>query len=274
MSEPHPDDPSEPQGELRRHEDFPSRFLDNRRTLFVYLPPDYGRDPRRRYPVLYLHDGQNLFDPAEAAFGVSWEAHHTADRLIGLGLVPPLILVGIANTPDRLDEYAPYRDAARGVGGQGGRYGRFVAEEVKPFVDRAYRTRPGREHTGVAGSSMGGLASLALARRHADVFSRCGVLSPSLWWCRSRLLRELEVDNAWMKGVRFWLDTGTREGGAARECRSAVERARRLARGFERAGLAPERDFCYREVEGGEHNEAAWAARFDRVLLFLFGPAA
>lgn len=260
-----------PPGELRLHPDFPSQLLGNARNLSVYLPPGYEDDPFRRYPVLYLHDGQNLFDPSTAAFGVAWDAHTTATRLIHAGRIPPLIMVGLWNTPERLDEYTFTRDPVRQVGGRGELYGRFLVEEVKPFIDRTYRTIPGRDTSGVAGSSLGGLVSLGIARAHRDHFGLCGVISPALWWARSRILRELEQDGVWLPEVRFWLDMGTREGGDRWTQRSGVERTRKLAELFDARGLSRGRDYYYVEVKGGQHNESAWAARFDRVLLFLFG---
>jgi predicted alpha/beta superfamily hydrolase len=220
---------------------------------------------------LYLHDGQNLFDPAAAAFGVSWQAHATADRLIARRRIEPIIMVGIANTPDRIDEYTFHHDPARKAGGRGRFYARFVLDEVKPFIDATYRTRPGREHTAIAGSSLGGLVSLTMAWDDHDRFALCGVLSPSLWWCRERVLRDLGRRPAWMRSVRFWLDVGAREGAQPAEQWANVLRARRLVEIFDAAGLLPGPDYYYAEVADGEHSEAAWAARFDRVLLYFFG---
>jgi predicted alpha/beta superfamily hydrolase len=257
------------EGRFDTHDDFPSAFLDNRRTLTVWLPPGY-EGSGDRYPVLYLHDGQNVFDAARSASGVSWDAHVTAASLIRAGRLRPLILVGIDSTPQRLDEYAVYRDAAEKAGGRGESYARFVLDEVKPFVDANYRTLPDRRHTAVAGSSMGGLISLTMARLHPDRFALCGAVSPSLWWARCRELREAEAPGVWLGRTRFWVDMGTREGGGGRD-RAAVGRARRLVASFRAAGLVQGRDFYYWEVAGGEHHEAAWAARFDNMLLFFFG---
>jgi predicted alpha/beta superfamily hydrolase len=256
--------------ELRQHDDFPSRFLGNRRRLTVYLPPGYETDHQRRYPVLYLHDGQNLFDPAGAAFGVAWDAHLTAERLIHAGRIPPVILVGIDNTPARLDEYTTHHDPRHQAGGRGLLYARFITEEVKPFIDGRYRTSPGRDSTGVAGSSLGGLISLAIVREHGDQFGLCAALSPSLWWCRGRMLREVAGGAARLRRVRLWIDMGTREG-AGRSAWEGLRRTRTLVRHLESAGLRHGEHFRYEEVHGGEHNESAWAARFDRVLLYLFG---
>ncbi|MBY0232102.1 MAG: esterase family protein [Gemmataceae bacterium] len=257
--------------ERRTHEGFASRWLGNSRTLTVHLPPGYVRDVARRYPVLYLHDGQNVFDDARAAFGTSWKAGETADRLALEGRIRPAILVGIDNTPDRLDEYGPWPEPSQVAGGRASEHGRFVLEEVKPFIDRTYRTLPGRAHTAVAGSSMGGLASLALARANPDRVGMCAVMSPALWWARGRMLDELEEDSEWMRRVRFWVCMGTREGKGRGHVSTHLERTRRLVELFDGAGLVPGRDYCYWEVAGGRHDEAAWAARFDKVLLYFFG---
>jgi predicted alpha/beta superfamily hydrolase len=251
------------------HDGFPSEVLGNRRRLTVLLPPGYDRGSAH-YPVLYLNDGQNLFEDHEAAFGVSWRAQATAERLILAGRVSPFILVGIANTPARLDEYAPYLNA-RGTGGRGDLYGRFVLDEVKPFVDAAYRTLPDRKHTAVGGSSLGGLISLYLAWRWSEQVGQAVVMSPSLWWDDSHILRDLEGPQPWLKKGRFWLDVGTREGRGRDHVPPTVQHTRELLDLFDANGLVPGRHYYYWEVAGGEHNEAAWGARFDKVLLFLFG---
>jgi predicted alpha/beta superfamily hydrolase len=257
-------------GRLVFHEGFPSTVLANERTLVVYVPPGYDADPAMRCPVLYLHDGQNLFDHQTAAFGVAWDAHTTADRLIDERQIPPLILVGISNTPDRISEYT-WVPGGKDGGGKGRLYGRFVFDEVKPFIDANYRTRPAREHTGVGGSSLGGLVSLTLAWQFPEYVSRCAILSPSLWWSNGRILPDLEEDTSWMRSMRFWLDMGAHEGASHALYGAGLTHARRLAECFAGAGLQPEVDFRYREIPDGEHCEAAWAARFDQVLTFLWG---
>lgn len=260
-------------GDVRFHENFESRILGNRRTIAVYLPPGYdgaAAAAGERYPVLYMHDGQNVFDDA-TSFAGEWRADETAERLISEGRIRPLIIVGVANAGDaRADEYTPSPDAR--YGGEGGRapeYARFLLEEVKPFVDRTYRTLPDRDNTGVCGSSLGGLVSLFIAAEHPDKVGLCGAVSPSLWWNEREMVQRVRRDPAWTRNCRVWLDMGTSEGeeGARRN----IAETRELAMILQGAGRRPGKDFKYLEVPGGEHNEPAWAARFDQVLLFLFG---
>ncbi len=266
-------------GDVKYHPDFPSKYLKNERTIVVYLPPDYEKKKKRRYPVLYMHDGQNLFDASTSFIGIEWQADEHAERLIKAGTIEPLIIVGLYNTPDRMNEYAPDRDEDRSAGrhgdstgraAKGDAYAKFLVEEVKPFIDKTYRTRPDRANTGVAGSSMGGLISLYICYKYPKVFSRCGILSPSLMWNDRSILKKLEKDHDWMKGTRFWLDMGTEEGRQIPGFSGASKDTRRLAKIFDDAGLAQDRDYRYLEVAGGQHNEGAWAARFDQVLEFFY----
>ncbi len=258
---------------IHYHPEFPSQILRHRRALAVYLPPGYGQEPDRRYPVFYLHDGQNLFDPATAFGGVAWQADQTAERLMRAGEVEPAILVGIANTPDRLREYGPTGRRA-GPNSPARRYARFLVEEVKPFIDQTYATRPERVATAVGGSSMGGLISLFLCRWYPETFGMCAAMSPSLWWDRDLFLRAIQADTSWLRRLRVWLDTGDREGNTTQGQRDHLRRVRRFARALAALGLRPGRDYYYLEVPGGEHNEAAWGARFGQVLGFFFGVTA
>jgi predicted alpha/beta superfamily hydrolase len=248
------------------HTDFASQFLPHRRTLAVWLPPGYYRDPDRRFPGLYLNDGQNLFDPETAFAGNAWFADDVAEREIRAGRVEPLILVGVANTPDRLREYGPLQ-----AGDMAHDYGRFLVEEVKPFVDAEFRTLPDPEHTGIGGSSMGGLIALHLCQWYPHVFGRCAAMSPALWWGGGYFLRNVLFAPEWLDRCRVWADTGTREGNTEAGMRAMVRRVRRLRHLFERHGMREGEQFHVEVIKGGLHNEAAWSARFDRVLRFLFG---
>lgn len=258
------------QGALEHYESFCSRHLGNERTVVVYLPPGY-RETHQRYPVVYFHDGQNVFDASTAAYGTAWDAEKAAEQLVSQGRLPPLIMVGIYNTSDRHFEYTYHVDRKLQEGGRGHLYGRFLFEEVKPFVDLCYRTLPDRHHTAVIGSSLGGLLTLCLAQSHWESFELCGALSPSLWWSRSRILRDFKKDNQWLQAMRFWVDMGTRESDSPRSSHAGILRARKLITIFDEARLIPGRDYYYHEVDRGEHNEANWAGRIGMVLLYLFG---
>jgi enterochelin esterase-like enzyme len=249
---------------LIKHEQFPSRFLRNRRDLIVYLPPGYHEQHGRTYPVLYLHDGQNLFDGATSFIpGMDWHVGQTADHLIHEGQVEPLIIVGIYNAgKQRLGEYTPTRAPKLG-GGRANRYAKFLLEEVRPFVQQQYRAAEGAERTGIGGSSLGGLVSLYLGLKLPKVFGRIAALSPSVWW-NERVILRFAAAAPVHPHPRIWLDAGTREGGRTVE---DVERFRDLLLG---KGWQLERDLHYERIEGAEHNEAAWARRVGPFLQFLF----
>ena len=241
-----------------------SAILPDDREVCVYLPPQYEQEPDRRFPVLYLHDGQNLFDPRLSYIpGRTWRAGSTADWLNEQGRAEPLILVGLGNTGlRRMAEYTPTRDFRMG-GGEGDRYGRLLIEEVKPFIDRTFRTFPAAERTGLGGSSLGGLITLYLGLRHPDVFTRLAVLSPSIWWDHRSILSF--VAGARPKPpLRIWQDIGTGEG--LRHVRDCELLTRMLVKQGWRLGD----DLRYLRVEGALHDEDAWAARLHQVIEFLF----
>jgi predicted alpha/beta superfamily hydrolase len=239
--------------------------------VLVYLPPGYREARDRHYPVLYFQDGQNVFDAATAFAGVEWEVDETAERLIRLGAVEPLIVVAIANTPDRVAEYTPVPDPARGgIGGGAETYARFLIQELKPFVDQRYRTRTGPESTGIAGSSLGGLAALYLGFSHPGTFTRLGLVSPSVSWADQaivRFIRRMPRPRA-----RIWLDVGTAEGPSPAVARRVVGSVRAVRRALLGAGFVLGEDLAYHEVRGAGHHEAAWAARVEPMLCFLFPP--
>jgi predicted alpha/beta superfamily hydrolase len=262
-----------PEESFHHFPDFPSRHLPHSRPVTVRTPPGYGDDPRKRYPVFYLHDGQNLFDPATAFGGVPWHADQSADRVVLDGTARPMILVGVGNSPDRLREYGPRRRVAvKGPPELAKRYGRFLTEELIPFIDRTFRTKTGPQHAAVGGSSMGGLISLHLCRWYPKIFGLCGAVSPSLWWDRQGFFTTLKTRPAWLKSTRIWLDMGGREGATAEACEANVARARKLAAILENYGKGDGVDFRYLELPNAQHNEGDWGHRFDQVLQFLFRP--
>lgn len=258
-------------GNIQSHSAFPSKILGNRRDVLVYLPKGYRRSPKRRYSVLYLHDGQNVFDAATSFGGVEWGADETAQRLAAENLIEPIIIVAVANTgEDRIHEYAP--TAARieplkrsRSKGSLRSYGRFLIEELKPFIDRKYRTRREAEFTGLGGSSLGGLATLVLGLWFPNFFTRLAVMSPSIWWDDCAIYKIVDaLDETAKPPLKIWLDTGTREEG--------WERARELRDRLVDKGWRLHDDLHYLEADGSDHSEGAWAARMDPLLRFLFPP--
>jgi predicted alpha/beta superfamily hydrolase len=252
-------------GELRRIPRFDSRFLNHARDVLVYLPPGYNDDVSRRYPVLYMHDGQNLFDPRTSFIrGQHWRMGETVGAMINDRIIEPLIVVGIHNAGEkRIDEYTPTRDPERHRGGHADRYGRMILHELKPRIDRDFRTLPDAQSTALAGSSLGGLVSLYLGLTNAQAFGRLGVLSPSVWWDDKVIIHAVQAFNGERK-PRIWLDIGTGEG------LEAVSNARQLAEVLLAKGWHPEENFKYVEVPGAGHNEVAWAHRIGDVMRFLF----
>ena len=258
-------------GDIRFHKAFHSNILNNNRDVIVYLPPVYEAHKEKRYSVLYLHDGQNLFDGATSFIpGQEWRVDETAQSLIAAGKVEPLIIVGIYNTgKDRVDEYTPAPDAKYKIGGKADLYGRMLVEELKPFIDANYRTLSDARHTGLGGSSLGGLVSLYLGLKYSDVFGLLAVVSPSVWWANNYIVKYVEAERK-RPPVRIWLDIGTREGSNAEAAQKTVVDARLLKEALIRKGWKPGKDLSYFEADGAEHNERAWAARVESILEFLF----
>ncbi len=251
-------------GRYQRIPGWRSRFLPAPRDLFIYLPAAYLVEPERRFPLLILQDGQNLFDGQLSYVKDStWRVGSTADGEIEAGRVDPLIIVGVGNAGvERMKEYTPTPDARLG-GGDGRLYARLLVEELLPMVAREYRILEGAASTGIAGSSLGGLISLAIALRFPDHFSRVGVISPSIWWDDRTILKDVRSLPGKLP-LRIWLDMGTAEG--VRHVRDADL----LAHWLEMKGWRAEVDLAYRKVRGGVHNEEAWAARLPEILRFLF----
>lgn len=252
------DEGSEDLEENLRAEPSSSTAVENRRAE----PP--SRTFVQNYPVLYMHDGQNLFEP-ETAFlkGEHWRVGETATALIEQGRIEPLIIVGIYNTGEaRIEEYTPTGDKKLG-GGHADDYGRMIIEELKPLIDRTYRTETAPAHTGIAGSSLGGLASLHLGFTHPQVFSKIAALSPSVWWDRKAILTTIRQARS-KPPLRLWVDMGTAEG------RRGLDDARLLKAALVGLGFSDGADLHYAEYEGATHSEQAWSERVGPMLEFLF----
>src|SRR5437868_8770728 len=250
---------------VQRHHNFISQFVPYQRDLVVYLPPDY-EESDRRYPVLYLHDGQNLFDPETAYVrGMDWKVDETADALIRAGEIESLIIVGVFNSGEhRIDEYTPTRDRKLG-GGHAELYGRMLVEELKPFIDERYRTLDGPATTGLGGSSLGGLATLYLGFTYPEIFGKLAVLSPSVWWDNKAILKIIGKTQPKPR-LKIWVSMGTEES------KNGLRDANFLRDTLIRKGWNEDEDLHYEVIPGAKHDEAAWAERVEPVLRYLFPP--
>lgn len=258
--------PQPPLPRLRLHPAFASRYLKDARDVIVYLPPGYDLDPDRRFPVLFMHDGQNLFDGRTSFIaGKTWEIREQADAAIEAGEVEPLVIVGIYNNGDRrMAEYTPDRDWRMG-GGEAGHYGMMLTQELMPWIAEQYRIRSETEATGLGGSSLGGLATMYLGLKYPQLFGKLAVMSPSVWWNGKSILSHVRRRAAEIaERPRIWLDAGTGEG------QRTVDNAGQLARRLTAGGWREEEDLHFEIVEGGTHDEPSWARRVRPMLRFLF----
>jgi predicted alpha/beta superfamily hydrolase len=249
--------------DLRRHT-LSNKLLGGKREIIVYIPAGYDLEPERRYPVLYMQDGQNLFDPATSFVpGKPWRMDQTAEVCIREGRVEPVIIVGIYNAGEkRIKEYTPVKDAKR-QGGQADKYLRAITEVIKPFIDLNYRTLPGAHNTGIGGSSLGGLFTLYAGLECPEVFGKLSAMSPSAWWAKRAIIKMYE-EAVLKPRLSIWLDIGTREG------LDTLEDARRLRDVLKARGWIEGNDLKYFEAHDAAHEETAWAERVAPMLEFLF----
>ncbi len=237
-------------------------FLDGRR-VWVYLPPGY-HDTTARYPVLYLLDGQNVFDKA-TSFAGEWKVDETLEALIPAGEIAPLIVVAVDNGGgERIAEYTPWADG-ESRGGGGGEHLAAIADVLVPHIDATYRTMTGPASTGIGGSSLGGLMALYATFSRPDVFGVNAALSPSIWWADRRVIA-FAAGSTKPGGARLWTDMGTAESG------TSIRDLRDLREALVALGFVVGTDLQVVEEQGGGHNEAAWSRRFPDVVRFLFPP--
>lgn len=248
-------------GTLKKIFNFYSPQFNNYRTLILYLPPSYYENPLKRYPVLYAHDGQNLFEAATAFGGVEWRMDETSNSLIGSGQMDEAIIVGIYNTgANRLYEYTPCCDPTYGGGGADA-YIDFMINTVKPYVDQNYRTINKRENRAALGSSLGGLLSVYAGRRRSDFFSKVAGMSSSFWWNNEALTNEV-IAYAGKVPAKFYVDAGT--------VNDNLDKTTRMRDALVADGYAQGADLYYYAAQGGGHNESSWAARLHIPLKYLF----
>lgn len=237
---------------------FASPQLDNQRDILVYLPPGYDAGAAR-YPVIYMHDGQNLFDAATSYAG-EWRADETMESLAGQGI--EAIVVGIPNIGVRRpDEYSPFVDEEHG-GGRGDAYLAFIADTLKPYIDRSFRTRSEPEQTAIIGASLGGLISLYALFHRPDVFGIAGAFSPALWFAGGAIFGDIEQAEG--APGKIYLDVGTDES------EEMLRAARKMHELLKAQGSADDR-LRYHEEQGGPHTEEAWSRRFADAVVWMFG---
>jgi len=252
-------------GDIRFHRRFHSRFLPTDRDLVVYLPPGYDKDRGQRYPVLYMQDGQNIFD-VSTSFWPGFERHfdERAENLITQHKIKPLIIVGIYSTElERINEYTPTPAAENHRGGDADRYARMLVEEIKPFIDREYRTLSSRDDTGLGGASLGGLVSVYIGLKYSEVFSKLAVSSPAAYWHEEMIVRYIRQSNL-KRLPRIFLSVGSGEPAIF------LNSTRDLHVALEAKGWRDGRNLAYFEPSVSEHRTGAWTPGVDLLLKFLF----
>ncbi len=265
---------------------FASTTLGNTRAIRAYLPAAYDENPRARFPVLYMHDGQNLFDPATAFGGNEWQVDEALDAAgeagrcgdgtscgndgeCGAGAcraTRATIVIGIDNTPGRIDELTPTVDASIGDGGDGDRYLTMVATELKPRIDAMLRTAPGPTDTAIMGSSLGGLISAYAGVTRPGVFGLVGAMSPSTWWDDRVIIARVAATPAAPRPLRVYVDSGN--AGASGD---DVTNTNQLAQAYLGLGYVAGSTFRHVVQAGATHSEVYWAQRFPDAALFLMG---
>ena len=242
-------------GTLEIIEDFYLGFELLPRKILVWLPKEYNskRKLNTRYNVLYMHDGQNLFDPNTSYAGKHWKVSETVSKLSRLGKIEDLIVVGIYNTPDRLDEYD--------YSNKGCNYLKGIVNNLKPYIDSNYRTLTGRENTAIMGSSMGGLISFYAGWYFSEIFSMAGCMSSSFYYNNDKIIKLVSEYYGEKIPVKFYIDHGE----------DGLIRGQKMFCILTQKGYVIGSDIDYFYEPKAEHNEAEWAKRLERPLLFFFG---
>jgi enterochelin esterase-like enzyme len=257
-------------GDLKQHQ-VASRILGSREVV-VYLPPGYSAKDSFAYPLALLQDGQNIFDPKTAVFGVDWAVDLTAERLIAEQKIRPVILVAVYNSRERVIEYTPFADRELGGGGAA-RYEEFLIDELLPFLHSEYSLSKRPEDRAVIGSSLGGLLALHLGWTRPRVFGAVGSLSPSLWWGQRGMITSMASGAPPSPRPLIWLDGGTLESDTDDNDNGVpdvVDDLRTMRAVLLSHGYQLEKDLIYRELEGQRHDESAWSSRVGDVLQALF----
>lgn len=242
--------------------------LDKYRRIWLYLPPDYA-DSSKRYPVLYMQDGQNLFD-TNTSYAGSWEVEKTLNRLFKEERDYGAIVVGIDNgEQDRIDEYTPWVNKAYG-GGEGDPYISFIVETLKPYIDKHFRTQKEANHTALIGSSLGGLISLYGGIKYSDVFSKVGSLSPAYWINLEELKAYIDSSEVDLSSLRLYSIAGAKEAVKGyQESEQVSDDIEIINRSLKRKGLKNKNSRIQIDPDG-QHNEAYWRSEFGKIYQWLF----
>ncbi|PCJ20420.1 MAG: esterase [Candidatus Cloacimonadota bacterium] len=247
---------------------FESKLLKNHRNIIIYLPPSYKKNSRKTYPVLYMNDGNNLFDANTAFMGREWEVDNTCQELIEKKLIEEIIIVGIYNTMGRLEEYTPTTSKQHG-GGKAKLYLDFITKELMPEIEKKFRVKTGPKNTGLMGSSLGGLISLYAGFEYDSFFGNVGVISPSLWW-DDKYMFEKYIPNKTKNKTKIWMDMGTKEGMDSKGFSHALLDTQNMNKLLIKKGFN-KKNLFYFEHENAAHDEFAWATRMHMPLLFFYG---
>lgn len=248
-------------------ENFGSDYMQTTRRIRICLPCGYSAAADMRYPVLYLHDGQNLFDDKDSYSGQAWQLDRIVAELCQSGRIEPIILVAIDHAGTaRLAEFAHQDRNFDGnfIKARGREYENFIIEELKPQIDRLFLSATSADETGLMGSSMGGLVSLNIALRRSDIFGKVAALSPSCWWDPAALKADLQRYQIELRKLKIWLDIGGYEGRYGDEVEEIAERI------FDLNGKDKDKVRYYRDPTA-DHSEVAWRNRVHLPLKFLFG---
>lgn len=269
-------------GTVRVIENFPMKKLKRLRSLRIYLPPDYERN-NSRYPVIYMQDGQNLFDETTAAYGMIWDIQQTLDKLYNEGKINGIIVVGIDNDPGlRFLEYSPWDNAdmqeampyialTNLPGGGGFAYIDYIVNELKPYIDENFRTLKEREFTAIGGSSMGAFIALAAGIKYQHVFSKVAALSSASFFAEKELKSLIEKTGKKLP-MKIYMDVGTKETSNPEVSdfpQIYMESNKEIYKTFKKIGLKDD-EIKFEVIEGAIHNEVEWAKRFPEVITWLF----
>jgi predicted alpha/beta superfamily hydrolase len=261
-------------GRFKMFYDFSSKFIPNKRDIVIFLPPHYWSS-KRKFPVVYFHDGNNLFDPRVAFLGNPWGLDYYCDQAWKKKSMEEFIVVGIYNTTDRHEEYTPTFDLRDKSGGLGSRYLRFIGEELKPIIDKKFKTLSTPKHTCIAGSSLGGLISLYGGFSRPDIFGKVAAVSPSIWWDNRYILNyisfKLSTTPSLYENLKVWVDMGSEEGGKIPDLPAAIPVMEiRFLKEILKSYNFPSKNIGYLEIEGGHHTESDWGKRVEKIFANLF----